>query len=154
MGKRALLIGLLSTTPSRILSHRAVPDAERMTLLDLRAAIAELRTKLIGMRLANVYDVSSRTYLLKFSRPGAKFMLLLESGTRIHTTQFTRDKSAIPSGFAMKVRALRALPLAPPSVGENLCVLTVGGWRPPPSCASTFERVGSRPSSSWGRTVF
>ena len=31
-----------------------------MTLLDLRAAVVELRTKLIGLRLANVYDVNSR----------------------------------------------------------------------------------------------
>ena len=99
---------------------------QRMTLLDLRAAVVELRTKLIGLRLANVYDVNSRcararqlltcrqrwpltcrprrsTYLLKFSRPGSKFLLLVESGTRVHTTQFTRDKSNIPSGFSMKV---------------------------------------------------
>ena len=81
-----------------------LPHAERMTLLDLRAAVSELRTKLIGLRVANVYDVSTRTYLLKFSRPGTKFMLLVESGTRIHTTQFTRDKSTIPSGFSMKLR--------------------------------------------------
>jgi predicted ribosome quality control (RQC) complex YloA/Tae2 family protein len=75
-----------------------------MTLLDLRAAVTELRAKLTGLRLANVYDVNSRTYLLKFSQPGKKFVLVLESGTRVHTTQFTRDKSTIPSGFAMKVR--------------------------------------------------
>jgi predicted ribosome quality control (RQC) complex YloA/Tae2 family protein len=90
-----------------------------MTLLDLRAAVTELRGKLTGLRLANVYDVNSRTYLLKFSQPGKKFVLLVESGTRVHTTQFTRDKSAIPSGFSMKVRhtsrLLQQTPLVPAS---------------------------------------
>lgn len=86
-----------------------------MTLLDLRAAVTELRAKLTGLRLANVYDVNSRTYLLKFSQPGKKFVLLLESGTRVHTTQFTRDKSTIPSGFAMKVRQ-SSQTLAPASI--------------------------------------
>jgi hypothetical protein len=77
---------------------------QRMTLLDLRASVAELRAKLKGLRLANVYDVNPRTYLLKFSKPGTKLVLLVESGTRVHTTSFSRDKNAIPSGFTMKLR--------------------------------------------------
>ena len=77
---------------------------QRMTVLDIRAVVSELRTRLAGLRLANVYDVSPRLYLLKFSRPGVKELLLVESGVRIHTTKFSRDKSAIPSGFSMKLR--------------------------------------------------
>ena len=63
------------------------------------------------MRVANIYDLNSRTYLLKFQKPDEKVFLLIESGTRIHTTKFARDKNNIPSGFSMKVRATpRALP--------------------------------------------
>lgn len=77
---------------------------QRMTMLDLRCETAELNAKLEGMRVANVYDINSRTYLLKFQKPGQKYLLLVESGTRLHTTNFSRDKSNIPSGFSMKLR--------------------------------------------------
>mgnify|MGYP002384799413 CR=1 FL=1 len=55
------------------------------------------------MRVANVYDINSKTYLLKFARPDEKVFVLLESGIRVHTTQFARDKNTLPSGFSMKV---------------------------------------------------
>ncbi|KAF9434513.1 hypothetical protein BGZ76_007890 [Entomortierella beljakovae] len=62
-------------------------------------------TKLIvGLRLQNVYDVNSRTYLFKFSKPDRKEMVLIESGIRMHTTLFIRDKSITPSGFCIKIR--------------------------------------------------
>lgn len=37
-------------------------------------------------------------------RPDCKATLLLESGIRIHTTEFEWPKNMMPSGFAMKVR--------------------------------------------------
>jgi len=33
-----------------------------------------------------------------------KILLLIESGARVHTTNFNRDKSTIPSGFSIKLR--------------------------------------------------
>ena len=56
-----------------------------------------------GMRLVNVYDVNAKTYILKFARNEEKVFILIESGVRIHTTEFFRDKINIPSGFNMKV---------------------------------------------------
>lgn len=38
-------------------------------------------------------------------RPDLKATLLLESGIRIHTTEFEWPKNMMPSGFAMKVNA-------------------------------------------------
>ena len=35
--------------------------------------------------------------------------LLLESGARIHTTEYTREKEKMPSGFAAKLRKVRIL---------------------------------------------
>lgn len=37
------------------------------------------------------------------NRPDCKATLLLESGIRIHTTEFEWPKNMMPSGFAMKV---------------------------------------------------
>jgi len=44
-------------------------------------------------------------YIFKFSLPSeGKRYLLLEAGRRIHTTQFTREKSSIPSQFSINLR--------------------------------------------------
>lgn len=59
---------------------------QRMTALDVRALVLSLKKKLIGLRLANVYDLSGKMYLLKLSAKGKKVILLLEAGIRIHTT--------------------------------------------------------------------
>ncbi|KAF8971959.1 hypothetical protein BGZ46_010228, partial [Entomortierella lignicola] len=64
---------------------------------------------IVGLRLQNVYDVNSRTYLFKFSKPDRKEMVLIESGIRMHTTLFIRDKSITPSGFCIKASCLTSL---------------------------------------------
>lgn len=56
------------------------------------------------MRVANVYDINAKTYLFKLARGDDKVFLLVESGTRLHSTDFAREKSNTPSGFTMKVR--------------------------------------------------
>jgi predicted ribosome quality control (RQC) complex YloA/Tae2 family protein len=48
--------------------------------------------------------VSGRLYLLKLSKANRKEYLLIESGIRIHTTDFMRNKKDVPSGFSMKLR--------------------------------------------------
>jgi predicted ribosome quality control (RQC) complex YloA/Tae2 family protein len=63
-----------------------------------------LRRKLVGLRMANVYDVSGRLYLLKLSKANRKEHLLIEAGIRLHTTEFLRNKKDVPSGFTMKLR--------------------------------------------------
>ena len=54
--------------------------------------------------MANIYDVSGRLYLLKMSRGGRKEHLLIESGIRLHTTQYIKNQKDLPSGFSMKLR--------------------------------------------------
>ena len=77
---------------------------QKMTALDIRALVLLLKKKLHGLRVANVYDVSGRLYLLKFSKANRREHLLIESGIRIHTTEFLRNKKEVPSGFTMKLR--------------------------------------------------
>ena len=60
--------------------------------------------RLLGMRVANVYDVDHKTYLIRLARPDEKIVLLFESGCRIHTTEFEWPKGMQPSGFSMKVQ--------------------------------------------------
>lgn len=101
-----------------------------MGLLDLRVETSILNRTLRGARVLNVYDAQNgRTYVLKLSIPPLrgentsssstqannpessssvsqsweKRLLLLESGSRIHITQYDREKD-VPSGFCVKLR--------------------------------------------------
>ncbi|XP_021353469.1 nuclear export mediator factor Nemf-like isoform X2 [Mizuhopecten yessoensis] len=60
--------------------------------------------KCYGMRVVNVYDVDNKTYLIKLGRPEEKAVILIESGIRIHCTEFDWPKNMAPSGFSMKLR--------------------------------------------------
>ncbi|XP_020701212.1 nuclear export mediator factor NEMF isoform X2 [Dendrobium catenatum] len=83
----------------------------RMNTADVAAEVKCLR-RLIGMRCANVYDISPKTYLFKLmnssgiteSGESEKVLLLMESGVRLHTTEYVRDKNTTPSGFTLKLR--------------------------------------------------
>lgn len=44
--------------------------------------------RIIGMRVANIYDIDSKTYLIKLTQTPKKAVLLLESGIRLHTTEY------------------------------------------------------------------
>nr|XP_057946239.1 ribosome quality control complex subunit NEMF-like [Doryrhamphus excisus] len=76
----------------------------RFTTADIRAVIAEINANYIGMRVNNVYDIDNKTYLIRLQKPDSKAILLLESGIRIHSTDFEWPKNMMPSGFAMKCR--------------------------------------------------
>ncbi|XP_071482999.1 ribosome quality control complex subunit NEMF-like [Diadema antillarum] len=76
----------------------------RFTTIDLRALLSEIGTKLLGLRVLNVYDVNNKTYLIRLGGTDQKVVLLFESGTHIHTTSFDWPKSNMPSNFAMKLR--------------------------------------------------
>lgn len=83
-------------------------SANRFTALDLRRAVRDMQSKVVGFRIANIYDINGRTYLLKLAQPGAidqdKLFIVVESGVRLHTTRFSRDRREVPSVFTMKVR--------------------------------------------------
>ena len=64
----------------------------------------DLTTLSLVISVANIYDVSGRLYLLKLSRANRKEHLLIESGIRLHTTQYIKNQKDLPSGFSMKLR--------------------------------------------------
>ncbi|XP_076267295.1 nuclear export mediator factor NEMF homolog Clbn isoform X1 [Rhynchophorus ferrugineus] len=75
----------------------------RFNTYDIVCVVTELQ-KLIGMRVNNIYDIDNKTYLIRFQRNEEKQVLLLESGNRIHTTNFEWPKNVAPCGFSMKLR--------------------------------------------------
>ncbi|PRD24469.1 UNVERIFIED_CONTAM: Nemf [Trichonephila clavipes] len=75
----------------------------RFSTIDIVAEVKELQ-KCIGMRVNQIYDVDNKTYLIRLNRYEEKIVVLLESGMRIHTTEFEWPKNPSPSGFSMKMR--------------------------------------------------
>jgi len=75
----------------------------RFSTLDIISILEELQ-QYVGMRVNQVYDIDNKTYLIKLNQPEKKAVLLIESGTRIHTTEFEWPKNPAPSGFSMKLR--------------------------------------------------
>lgn len=76
---------------------------QRLTAIDIRALVMTLKRKVMSLRVANIYDISNKSYLFKLAAKGNKEFLLVEAGIRMHTTDFVRNKNSIPSGFTMKV---------------------------------------------------
>lgn len=58
------------------------------------------------MRVNQIYDIDNKTYLFRLHGGGSaeKVTLLIESGSRLHTTEFEWPKNVAPSGFSMKLR--------------------------------------------------
>ncbi|KAI8147504.1 fibronectin-binding protein A N-terminus-domain-containing protein [Fennellomyces sp. T-0311] len=77
---------------------------QRFNALDIRATVINLKERLTGLRLQNIYDVNAKTFLLKFAKPDDKELVLIESGTRIHSTQYSREKQVTPTPFCAKIR--------------------------------------------------
>ncbi|RYO80157.1 hypothetical protein DL766_000400 [Monosporascus sp. MC13-8B] len=77
---------------------------QRFSSLDVKVVAHELSTSLVSLRLHNIYDLSSRILLLKFSKPNEKKQLLIDSGFRCHLTDFDRTTADFPSSFVQKLR--------------------------------------------------
>ncbi|KAH8151929.1 uncharacterized protein LAJ45_03922 [Morchella importuna] len=78
---------------------------QRFSSLDLQVIAHELSTTLTpSHRLTNIYDITTRIFLLKFSKPSSKHLLLIDSGFRCHLTTFARGTSPKQSPFVAKLR--------------------------------------------------
>jgi predicted ribosome quality control (RQC) complex YloA/Tae2 family protein len=73
--------------------------------IDRRQVIAhELSNALVTLRVSNIYDLSSKIFLIKFARPENKQQIVIDSGFRCHLTQFSRATAAAPSVFVARLR--------------------------------------------------
>ncbi|KAL8908035.1 MAG: hypothetical protein Q9171_005616 [Xanthocarpia ochracea] len=75
---------------------------QRFSSLDVIAS--ELSDVLCSLRLANIYDLSSRILLFKFAKPDRREQILVDPGFRCHLTSFSRATAAAPSHFVAKLR--------------------------------------------------
>ncbi|KAL8387384.1 hypothetical protein RB595_009941 [Gaeumannomyces hyphopodioides] len=77
---------------------------QRLSSLDVRAIAHELQQSLVTLRLSNIYDLSSKIFLLRFAKPDVKKQLIIDSGFRCHLTDFSRPTAPAPSQFVARVR--------------------------------------------------
>ena len=77
---------------------------QRFSSLDVKVIAHELSNSLVSLRLANIYDLSSRIFLLRFHKPDHREQLLIDSGFRCHLTSFARSTAAAPSAFVTRLR--------------------------------------------------
>ncbi len=78
---------------------------KEFTSFDVAAAVRELRETIVNSRVINVYQLNSKTLLLKLrGRVETAFMLVLEAGRRLHLTSYVLEKPLIPPAFCMALR--------------------------------------------------
>ncbi|KAE9967943.1 hypothetical protein EG328_007893 [Venturia inaequalis] len=77
---------------------------QRYSSLDVKVIAHELSARLTSLRISNVYDLSSRIFLIKFSKPDHKEQFVIDSGFRAHLTSFVRTTAATPSPFVARLR--------------------------------------------------
>ncbi|MCJ1396628.1 hypothetical protein MMC18_009519 [Xylographa bjoerkii] len=77
---------------------------QRFSSLDVKVIAHELSNSLCTLRLSNVYDLSSRIFLLKFAKPNHREQVVIDSGFRCHLTSFSRATAAAPSAFVTRLR--------------------------------------------------
>lgn len=77
---------------------------QRFSSLDVSVIAYELNQSLVPLRLANVYDLSSKILLFKFAKPNDKKQLVIDTGFRCHLTKFARTTAAAPSAFVARLR--------------------------------------------------
>ena len=54
----------------------------RFSSLDVCATVASLRRVIVGYRIANIYDINPKTYVLKLQKPDSKLLLLVAAARR------------------------------------------------------------------------
>jgi predicted ribosome quality control (RQC) complex YloA/Tae2 family protein len=77
---------------------------QRLSSLDVSCIVSELSTVLPSLRLTQIYDLSTRIFLIKFGKPGKRESIVIDAGFRAHLTSFTRTAASSPSVFVSKLR--------------------------------------------------
>ncbi|RFU29615.1 hypothetical protein B7463_g6740, partial [Scytalidium lignicola] len=84
------------------LSHNDMK--QRFSSIDVKVIAHELSKALVTLRVSNIYDLSTKIFLIKFAKPDNKKQIIIDSGFRCHLTEFARATAAAPSPFVAKMR--------------------------------------------------
>ena len=83
----------------------------RFTTLDIVSIVPELNRTLKGYRVHQIHDIDAKTYLIRLKdNPNEdtpeinKLVLLIESGIRLHVSEYDWPKNTNCSGFTLKLR--------------------------------------------------
>jgi predicted ribosome quality control (RQC) complex YloA/Tae2 family protein len=60
----------------------------------------------VTLRVSNIYDLSSKIFLVKLAKPDRKEQIIIDSGFRCHLTEYSRATSSAPSPFVARLRKL------------------------------------------------
>ncbi|RDW90585.1 putative DUF814 domain protein [Aspergillus mulundensis] len=107
---RFKIIGLAQnslTSPTASLKGTGRTDhkmKQRYSSLDVQVISKELASELVGLRVSNIYDLSTRIFLFKVAKPDHRKQLIVDSGFRCHVTQYSRATAATPSTFVSRLR--------------------------------------------------
>ncbi|KAL4944547.1 hypothetical protein BDV06DRAFT_210171 [Aspergillus oleicola] len=77
---------------------------QRYSSLDVQVISKELASELVGLRVSNIYDLSTRIFLFKVAKPDNRKQLIVDSGFRTHVTQYSRATATAPSPFVTRLR--------------------------------------------------
>ncbi|KAL6234155.1 hypothetical protein BDW75DRAFT_172650 [Aspergillus navahoensis] len=77
---------------------------QRYSSLDVQVISKELASELVGLRVSNIYDLSTRLFLFKVAKPDHRKQLIVDSGFRCHVTRYSRATTATPSSFVSRLR--------------------------------------------------
>ncbi|ODH47287.1 hypothetical protein GX48_06628 [Paracoccidioides brasiliensis] len=77
---------------------------QRFSSLDVKVISQELSRALVGLRISNIYDLSSRICLFKLAKPDTRKQLIVDIGFRCHLTEYSRTTAAAPSPFISRLR--------------------------------------------------
>jgi len=76
-----------------------------LTSFDIAATVLELKEKLKGARLQNIYQIGGNLLIMKLHKPNQPpLQLLVESGKRLHLTSYVLKKPQKPPAFCMVLR--------------------------------------------------
>ncbi len=78
---------------------------KEFTSFDVAAVVCELKEVIIGSHVNNVYQLDTKTLLLKLHKTDKPaFRLVLEAGRRLHLTSYELEKPSMPPAFCMALR--------------------------------------------------
>lgn len=78
---------------------------KEFTSFDVAAVIRELKDAVLDSRVSNIYQLDTKTLLLKLHKAnGPPLNLVLEAGKRLHMTSYELEKPSTPPAFCMALR--------------------------------------------------
>lgn len=78
---------------------------KEFTSSDVLAVVHELKNTVLNSRVNNVYQLDTKTLILKLHKMDkAPIRLVLEAGRRLHLTLYVSEKPSVPPAFCMALR--------------------------------------------------